>query len=115
MTRYIELPKLFQHMPDRITDSDIINPDDWEDNRCFLFHDHGFTLCVVFAPDLTEALDIAFDHKSKPLDRYRLSVDEENEIYPDFIDYLGNEGYPCDISCLSTIELPLPKRTFYWD
>lgn len=101
------------------TDADVCNLDEWipedESNpnkiRPWLFHDHGFTLAVVFAATLQDALDIAADEDK--LDRYKLIVAELAEIEDDErVSYLGNHGEPYDIEGLDYIALPNIRASF---
>ena len=102
------------------TDEDVVNPDDsnWQGNynpasmRLWLFHDHGFTLCVVWADNLQDAIDEAVD--ANKFDRYLLTPKEIVEDYdsnPDHesISYLGNASEPLDISTLGYVEFAAPK------
>jgi len=103
----------------KFSDADVVDLDNWiaagEYNphsvRPWLFHDHGFVLCVVFADSLQDALDEAVD--ADKLDRYLIAEgdmkDYENE---EGISFLGNAGEPFDIESLGVIELPNPKRSF---
>lgn len=102
------------------TDADIVNIGNWipagESNPHsvvpYLFHDHGFVVAVVFASNLSNALDIAAD--ADKLDRY-LIADKDLESYgPDAagISYLGNANEPFDIESLHDLELPNPPRSF---
>ena len=79
-------------------DEDIANPDDMvaqdEYNphgvRGWLLHDHGFTVCVVFADSLQDAIDEAVD--CGKMDRYLIDdasimdylTDNPDEIAPGF-------------------------------
>ena len=103
-------------------DNDVVELDDWipaneynpHNVRPWLLHDHGFTLCIVFASSLQDALDIAVDNNK--LDSFRI----EAEDYEDYniesdnptCSFLGNAGEPFDIDCISYLELPNPKRSF---
>ena len=106
----------------KFQDSDVINPEDYcldENKQMFwIFHDHGFVLCVVIAehPAFTnsDALDAAVD--SDKLNRYQ--IDEK-----DYAEYgvntdnptcscLGNAGVPFDIVLLSMECGTCPKFSF---
>lgn len=102
------------------TDTDVVNPTDFIANgdfnphrvRPWLLHDHGFTVAVVFADCLQDALDEAADHDR--LDRYLVEDKDlaeygENE---DGISRLGNAGEPFDIESLGVEELPNPAFSF---
>jgi hypothetical protein len=80
--------------------------------RPWLFHDHGFALCLCFADCLQDALDIAAD--SGMIDQFRVSTEDEADYGPDGegIDYLGNASEPFDIESLSVEELPNPTFSF---
>lgn len=109
-------------------------------DRMFLLHDHGFTICVVMAQSLQDALDIAADHDK--MDRYLINVEDEYERSdymtddpskivcgfdvncPEYKDkdgknywwkveptFLGDAGEPFDIETLGYVEFPLPKRS----
>lgn len=128
-------------------DTDVVNFDDWipageynpHNVRPWLLHDHGFTLAVVFAGNLQDALDIAVD--SDKLDRFQIDRENDSERSdymttdvkemasgfdsecPEFTDaqgvqywwkiepaFLGNAGEPFDIESLGVVELPNPAR-----
>jgi hypothetical protein len=107
-------------------DSDVCNPDDWipageynpHNVRPFLLHDHGFTVCVVFASNLQDALDTAVDENK--MDRYLIGEAERGDYdynpetgeYGEGVSYLGNAGEPFDIETLGVVELPNPSRSF---
>ena len=107
----------------------------------WLFHDHGFVVCVVFASNLQDALDDAV--AAGKFHRYMIDLTtacdrgnylSRNEVSPsydpncpDFIDadgnrywwregmepaFLGNASEPFDIESLSIEEMPIPKRSF---
>ena len=98
------------------TDDDIVEPDEFipdgeynpHDIHPWLLHDHGFTVCVVFASNLQDALDTAVDNGK--MDRYLVS-DEDMKDYddPDELAYLGNASEPFDIDTLGYVELSNPK------
>lgn len=114
-------------------DSDVVNPDNCifsgeynpHNVRPWLLHDHGFTVCVVFADCLQDALDEACDEGK--LDQYLIeeasntpgtkgapasdypTLGTENE---EGITRLGNASEPFDIETLSVVELQNPKRSF---
>lgn len=117
----------------KFSDADIVNLDDFipateynpHNIHPFLFHDHGFVLGVVFAPNLQDALDIMVDENK--LDRYLIeeagntpgtkglpaadypTLGTENE---EGITRLGNASEPFDLESLGIIELQNPKRSF---
>jgi len=104
----------------KFSDDDVVNPDDFIASgqynphhvRPWLLHDHGFTVAVVFADCLQDALDIAVD--AGKLDAFKVSDDDladygENE---DGISRLGNAGEPFDIEGLGVEELPTPPFSF---
>lgn len=103
------------------TDADVCNPDDaiWAgdynpyNKRLWLLHDHGYTLCVVWADSLQDALDEAVD--CDKLDRY-LVVPEQasdydcDDIYNcESLSYLGNASEPFDLESLGYVEFAPPK------
>ena len=103
-------------------DFDIVNLDDYDPDahggvnktRPFLFHDHGFTLCVCFANNLRDALDIAVD--ADKLARYRIERCEEGDYtktdWEDGrISYLGNACHLYDIDLLGVHELDNPPMS----
>lgn len=129
------------------TDADVTNLDNHVpageynpyDIHPWLLHDHGFTLCVVFASNLQDAIDEAVDENK--LERYLLSESElADSMYHDDgcciflkdteaksqdetprhncdcdtpgVSYLGNAGEPHDIESLGFVELPNPSRSF---
>lgn len=134
----------------KFTDDDVVNIDDWipagdynpHNVRPFLFHDHGFVLCVVFADGEQDALDEAAD--SGKLDSFKIDLESESEfedyLTPNWSEadpgldedcpeitkngiaywwrngmvpgFLGNAGEPFDIESLQWEELPNPKRSF---
>jgi hypothetical protein len=132
------------------SDEDVVNKDDFipegEYNphkvHPWLIHDHGFTVCVVFAATLQDALDEAVD--SDKLDHLMIDPNDpsDREDYlvkdvvtpgydpkcPEWVDpatgdkywwqegrepaFLGNASEPFDIETLDYIELPNPKFSF---
>ena len=108
-------------------DSDVCNVDDWipkndgsnpHNVRPFLLHDHGFTVCVVFASNLQDALDTAVDENK--MDRYLIGESEradydynpETGEFGEGVTYLGNASEPFDIETLGVVEMPNPPRSF---
>lgn len=113
----------------RFSDSDVANPDDWipandgsnpHNVRPWLLHDHGFTLAVVFASNLQDALDSAVDEGK--LDRFQISPEDLRDDYKynwetgeaeyGSVALLGNASEPFDIESLGVVELPNPPRSF---
>lgn len=119
------------------TDEDVVNKDDYipagEYNpylvRPWLFHDHGFTLAVVFASNLQDALDELAD--SGKIDHLQLDPNdpEERSTYgqeadsedgdgpgwdwnPEVVSFLGNADEPFDIEGVSHIQMEIPKFSF---
>jgi hypothetical protein len=106
----------------KFSDSDIVDLDAWiphgefnpHNVRPFLFHDHGFTVAVVFASNMQEALDAAVD--GDKLDRFLIP----KEDYADYgvetdspsCAFLGNAGEAFDIEALEALELPNVPRSF---
>ncbi len=80
--------------------------------RPWLFHDHGFTIGVVFAGSLQDALDELAD--SGRLDRFAIAESDLADYGPEEegIDHLGNAGEPFDIESLGYVELPNPAFSF---
>ena len=103
----------------QFTDSDVVNGDHFiprgefnpHNVRPWLLHDHGFTLAVVFADCLQDALDIAAD--AGALDRYQVTQEDQAD-YPDdeALTFLGNACGPFDIDTLGVHELPIPQGSF---
>ena len=130
-------------------DSDVVNPDDFipagdynpHNIHPFLLHDHGFTVAVVFASNLQDALDTAVDEDR--MDRYLIDLKDDNQRSdyltddvtemaagfdancPEYTDangkqswwrtepsFLGNASEPFDIESLGVVELPNPKKSF---
>lgn len=101
------------------SDKDVANPDDWipageynpHNVHPFLFHDHGFTVAVVFAGNLQDALDTLVDENK--IDGFQIAP-EDLKDYPDEegITYLGNASEPFDIESLGVVEMPNPARSF---
>jgi hypothetical protein len=79
--------------------------------RPWLLHDHGFTVAVVFASCLQDAIDEAVD--SGKMDRYMVK-EEDMADYPEEegISFLGNASEPFDIGTLDALELPNPAYSF---
>jgi hypothetical protein len=104
----------------KFTDADIANPDDFipagaynpHKIHPFLLHDHGFTVAVVFASNLQDALDIAVDEDK--MDRYLIGEAELADYGEDGdgIAYLGNAGEPFDIETLGVVEFDNPAFSF---
>lgn len=127
----------------RLDESDIINPDDMipageynpHNVRLWLLHDHGFTVCAVFADSLQDALDIAVNENK--MDRYLIDEDimdyltdnpedmaagfdpEVPEMIVNGVEYwweiqpafLGNASEPFDIDTLGYVEIPAPTMS----
>lgn len=104
----------------KFTDADVVNKDGYipageynpHNVRPFLIHDHGFTVAVVFAGSLQDALDEAVD--ACKLDSFQVSDDDLAEYGPDEegITRLGNASEPFDIQALDVVELPNPPFSF---
>lgn len=104
------------------TDADVVNADDWiapgdynpHNVRPWLLHDHGFTVAVVFADCLQDALDIAADagkldsFQIAPADAADYGLDTDSPTCA----FLGNAGEPFDIEALDALELRNPPRSF---
>src|SRR5262249_44228884 len=77
----------------------------------FLLHDHGFTVAVVFASNLQDALDEAAD--AGKLDRFQGSEEDMGE-YPEEegVTFLGDGSEGCVVGSLSVEELPNPRFSF---
>lgn len=95
----------------KFSDSDIVNPDEWipegEYNphkvRPFLFHDHGFVLCIVFASCEQDALVDA-----GKLERYAVNQgDYPNE---EGLSFLGNASEPFGLEGLGIVFLSVVRR-----
>jgi len=104
----------------KFSDDDVVNPTDFiaradynpHKVRPFLIHDAGFTVAVVFADNLQDALDIAVD--AGKLDAFQISEADLSDYGPeeDGITRLGNAGEPFDIQTLDAVELPTPQFSF---
>lgn len=102
------------------TDTDVVNKDGYipageynpHNVRPFLLHDHGFTVAVVFAGSLQDALDEAVD--AGKLDSFQVSDDDLADYGPDeeAIVRLGNASEPFDVEALDVVELPNPPFSF---
>lgn len=131
------------------TDADIVNKEDFipageynpHNVRPFLLHDAGFTITIVFADSLQDAMDIAVDEGK--LDFLQIDPADANdrsdymtEIFADAdtsldencpeytsVDgirywwketpsFLGNASEPFDIESLGAVELPNPGFSF---
>lgn len=113
----------FQNLEVSFSQEDIVNPDDCiyqgESNphnvRGWLFHDHGFTICVAFADSLQDALDEAAD--SGKLGRFKIEECDYGDYGVDTdtptCDWLGNLGMPYDIESLGYFEIPPPVKQIY--
>lgn len=106
--------ELAYSMDDFINASDI---DTWK--HCYLLHDHGYVLAIVFADCEQDALDEAVD--CNKLDRYQVS-DEEMSDYGDTdeermeqLSYLGNASEPFDIESLGMFEIAKPVIRFHFE
>lgn len=105
----------------RFTDADVVNPDEWatdwdcdvRNNRPngYLFHDHGFTLAVVVATSLADALDILADEAPERISQFLLDEKEASEYEANGIEpsYLGNDCSAYDIESLSMCVFSLPR------
>jgi hypothetical protein len=102
------------------TDADVVNKDEYipageynpHNVRPFLLHDHGFTVAVVFAGSLQDALDEAVD--AGKLDSFQVSEGDLADYGPDEegIARLGNASEPFDIQALDAVEPPNPPFSF---
>lgn len=102
------------------TDADVVNARDYvpaggySPNRVrpFLLHDHGYTLAVVFADCLQDAIDEAAD--AGKLDRYRVSEEDMKDYGPEGegLAFLGNASEPFDLEALGVLELKNPPLSF---
>jgi len=100
-----------------ICDKDFANPEDFipdgEYNphkvRPYLLHEHGQTVCVIFADSMQDALDIAVD-KGK-LDRFLIPKSELDDYNDEGIAYLGNGCEPFDIDNIEVELLKNPKMS----
>lgn len=108
------------------------------DEKLWLLHDHGFTLCVVLASNLQDALDAAVDankldrflidfedtgdrqsyltkdckDRNKAMDDLPAYIDGDDKYYWEFEpSFLGNAGEPFDIDSLGYVCFDLPKRS----
>lgn len=138
----------YQNLEFSFTDEDVIDIGDVSldgdynpyGERMWLIHDHGFTICVVMATNLQDALDAAVDENK--MDRFLIDVTDPSvrddymttdpaEIAagydpecPKFVDedgtkywwsrepaHLGNASEPFDIDTIGYVEFPLPKRS----
>ena len=102
------------------SDEDVVNVRDFipageynpHNVRPWLLHDHGFTIAVVFADCLQDALDIAVDEDK--MDRFLVQESDMGMFLGDYTDaegisYLGNASEPFDIEGLGIVELDNPK------
>jgi hypothetical protein len=102
------------------SDEDVVNVRDFipageynpHNVRPWLLHDHGFTVAVVFADCLQDALDIAVDEDK--MDRFLVQESDMGMFLGDYTDaegisYLGNASEPFDIEGLGIVELDNPK------
>ncbi len=102
----------------QFSDKDVVNISEWVPNgesnphnvRPFLFHDHGFVLCVVFSDTLQDAIDEAVDEGH--LTRYAVSDEGLKTDYDaddDRLSYVGNDGAVHDLENLGVVELENPS------
>ena len=105
----------------KFTDADVVDVEDCiyegkynpHNVRPFLLHDHGYTLCIVFAQHLQEALDKAVD--ANKLDCFLVDakeVEAMTEEEEESLSFLGNASEPFDIESLQFIEMSPPKRSW---
>lgn len=106
----------------KFTDADVVEIDNFipkgeynpHNVRPWLLHDHGMVLCVVFASNLQEALDMAVDENK--LDALMISKEDYGDYGMDTDEptctFLGNAGEPFDIETVSYIELPNPPMSW---
>ena len=108
-------------------DSDIVNVDDftpmdqrsiYDKSRGWLLHDHGITVCVVFADSLQDALDIACDEgKLTPwMIPTPWSTDADNaQSGLEWVDYLTDDPSECaagfDQDCP---EFVVDGKSYWW-
>ena len=98
------------------SDEDVVNVRDFtpageynpHNVRPWLLHDHGFTIAVVFADCLQDALDIAVDEDK--MDRFLVQESDMGDYTDEEgISYLGSWAEPFDIEGLGIVELSNPK------
>jgi hypothetical protein len=104
----------------KFSDSDVVNAEEFipagaynpTHVRPFLLHDHGVTICIIFASCLQDALDAAVD--AGRLDGFQVSEDDLADYGPDEegIARLGNASEAFDIQALDVVELPNPAWSF---
>jgi hypothetical protein len=114
--------------PIRLTDADLVNPEAYDQDdagkphrpgaeKLWLIHDHGVTVCLVFAGCEQEALDIAVDENrmdrfqvaEADLEDYRTGTDSEGNPEYEGITYLGNACEPFDLETVGIVQIPVPK------
>jgi hypothetical protein len=95
------------------SDNDILNPEemmsalDESGWKAFLFHDHGFTLGVVFAAGYDYALDILAD--AGKLKAFEVDEDAANTGH---VICLGLDGRFHDIESVDHVALDIPPMSF---
>lgn len=124
------------------TDADVCNPDNFVPDGDYnphnihpwLLHDHGFTVAIVFASNLQDAIDEAVDEDK--MDRYAIGDVDLLDYHDDDcaskvrvpgtgniaaaactcdtpgVSYLGNAGEPFDIETLGFVELQNPPASW---
>ncbi len=105
----------FANFEIKITDSDIVNPDEIDSGYPFwILHEYGFTICAVWASNLQDAIDEAVDENK--LDRFQLDIEDPETVKEykigtndDTATYLGNACEAFDIESLGYVELAPPK------
>lgn len=104
-----------QYQEITFSDDDFVNPEDWiieeksernqkEEKGWYLFHDHGFCLCVVWADCLQDALDIAADNDK--LDCFLVPMEDYSNYNADDLMCCGNDCRWFDLESLGFCRLP---------
>ncbi len=95
----------------KFSDEDVVNPGAYDyHDKVFLLHDHGFTVAVVYADNLQDAIDEAVD--AGKMDHYSIS-EEDYEDYAVLSNnptcfFLGNAGKLFDTDTLGAVEFVKP-------
>jgi len=93
----------------QLVDEDIINPDEYFNfNDLWILHDHGFTICAIFAESLEDALEVAADEGK--LDAFKIQDEDEEAI--DNATYLGNYGEPYCLDSIGYVQVESPTLRF---
>lgn len=110
-----------QTMP-HFCDSDVVNRDEWaigsSKGNAYLIHDHGFTVAVVIADSVDDAIGYAVD--AGKMTRWEVSDDQQVSDYTDAdfdsgrLEFIGTgtNRKVYDLEGMSVVVFGLPKVSF---